>query len=81
MRAGKVDIIQQVSAVLADSLQKTNPEIIRIPLALAALSLQPRNDRPPFNDLRVRRALQMAIDLPEICKSYYKGTLEPYPPL
>jgi len=79
MRTGKVDIIQQVSAGYADSLRKTNPEILQIPLALAALSLQPKNDRPPFNDIRVRRALQMAIDLPGIAKSYYKGTLEPYP--
>jgi peptide/nickel transport system substrate-binding protein len=79
MRSGKIDIVQQVSAAQARSLQKTNPEIIQIPVALATLAIQPRNDRAPFNDLRVRKALQMSIDLPKIAKLHYGDTVEPYP--
>jgi len=34
---------------------------------------RPRNDRPPFNDIRVRKAMQLAIDLNGIAKNYYKA--------
>ena len=33
----------------------------------------------PFNDIRVREAMQMAIDLPTIAKTYYGGTARPCP--
>jgi ABC-type transport system substrate-binding protein len=79
MRSGKVDAIHQVSAVNAEALRKTDPEILQMPITLAALSLQPRNDMAPFNDLRVRKALQMSIDLSAIAKSYYGESVEPYP--
>ena len=80
MRAGKIDIIDHISPMQAQSMQKTNPEILQIthPDSNAA-SIEPRNDRAPFNDIRVRKAMQMAIDLPELSKSYYNGTIEPYP--
>jgi ABC-type transport system substrate-binding protein len=32
-----------------------------------------RNDKAPFNDIRVRKALQLAIDLPAIAKTHYSG--------
>ena len=35
----------------------------------------------PFNDIRVRKAMQMAIDLPTIAKNYYNGTCPPNPSL
>ena len=80
MRAGKIDCMNQISYRGAQALQKTNPEIIQIATPGApAITLQPRNDRPPYNDLRVRKAIQMAIDLPTIAKTYYEGTVDPYP--
>jgi ABC-type transport system substrate-binding protein len=33
----------------------------------------------PFSDIRVRKAIQMAIDLPTIAKTYYQGLVDPYP--
>ena len=61
-------------------MQKTNPEILQLTLQPAAAnSIDPRNDKAPFNDIRVRKAMQMAIDLPTIAKYYYGGTVDPYP--
>ena len=80
MRAGKLDIIHQISYKQAQAIQKSNPEIQMIVTSGdPATTIQMRNDKPPFNDIRVRKAMQMAIDLPTIAKSYYGGTVEPYP--
>ena len=80
MRAGRIDAADQISPLLAQELKRTNPEILQIFLtANTAVTIDPRNDRPPFNDLRVRKALQLAVDLPGIAKNYYKGSVEPYP--
>jgi len=80
MRAGKIDLVTPVSLQDAQSMQKTNPEILQIPIPFpATISLDPRIDKTPFNDIRVRKAMQMAIDLPAIAKDYYHGAVEPYP--
>jgi len=44
-----------------------------------AITVDPRNDVAPFTDIRVRKALQMAIDLPSLAKNYYGGSADPYP--
>jgi peptide/nickel transport system substrate-binding protein len=79
MRAGRIDVADQISPVLAQEMKKTNPEIIQIPIPQTAVTIDPRHDKPPFNDVRIRKAMQMAIDLPGIARNYYKGTVEPYP--
>ena len=80
MLAGRIDAADQISPVLAQELKRTNPEILQIYLtANTAVTIDPRNDRPPFNDIRVRKAMQLAIDLSGIAKNYYKGSVEPYP--
>ena len=80
MRAGRIDIIDGVSPVQAQTMKKTNPEILQIPTPVApAPSVDPRLDVAPFNDIRVRKAMQIAIDLPGIAKTYYQGLVDPYP--
>lgn len=80
MHSGQLDVLDVVKPLQAKSMRETNPEILQIPHPNSdAFTIEPRNDRPPFNDINVRKALQMAIDLPAIAKSYYKGTVEPYP--
>jgi len=80
MRAGKLDIISNVSFLQAQAMQKTNPEILQIRNpTIQVYTIQPRNDKAPFNDIRVRKAMQMAIDLPSIAKNYFQGLVEPYP--
>ena len=64
----------------AQEILKTNPELLQATYpAPNAITLDPRNDLPPFNDIRVRKAMQMAIDLPTICHTYYDDTCRPYP--
>jgi peptide/nickel transport system substrate-binding protein len=80
MRAGKIDIMDRVFSKQSRAMQKSNPEIQRIFLPRTpTVTLLPRNDVKPFNDIRVRTALQMAIDLPAIAKSHYGGFIDPYP--
>jgi ABC-type transport system substrate-binding protein len=45
----------------------------------ACETIEPRNDYKPYTDIKVRKALQMALDLPGIAKGYFLGTAEPYP--
>jgi peptide/nickel transport system substrate-binding protein len=78
--AGKIDIVDQISPVQALAVRTTHPEILQFTHPDAnAESLEPRNDVAPFNDIRVRKAMQLAIDLPGIAKNHYQGTVEPYP--
>jgi peptide/nickel transport system substrate-binding protein len=80
MRSGKIDILDQISYNDAQSMQKTNPEILQMSiLASVATNIDPRNDLKPFNDIRVRQALQMSINLKDIADNYYNGSCLPIP--
>ncbi|MGP8080608.1 MAG: ABC transporter substrate-binding protein [Dehalococcoidales bacterium] len=78
--AGRIDAIDGISLEQAQAIQKSNPEILQIPIPSSSVTtIDPRNDTAPFNDIRVRKAMQMAINLPDIAKNHYGGTVEPYP--
>ncbi len=80
MRQGQIDIIDHISPKQVYALQKSNPEVLMITHPDSnAESIEPRNDVKPFNDIRVRKALQLALDLPAISKSHYDGIVDPYP--
>jgi peptide/nickel transport system substrate-binding protein len=76
---GKVDVVDQISFKSALRIRETHPEILQIPILITTVTIDPRNDVPPFNDIRVRKAMQMAIDIPTIARTYYEGLFEPYP--
>ena len=80
MRSGEIDAIYGISLKCAQEIRRTNPEIIQeTDPTMQAITVQPRNDKAPFNDIRVRKALQMAINLSKLAKEYYHGAVEPYP--
>jgi peptide/nickel transport system substrate-binding protein len=66
LRAGKVDLGHMWGFLVpeeAKSLQQTNPEMVMTPtMILGSAILYFRTDQPPFNDVRVRRAVSLAID-------------------
>ena len=80
MRAGKIDLMDSISVTDAISMKKTNPEIDQIGVQqVGGLSINPRNDLAPYNNINVREALQMAINLPEIATDYFGGGTDPSP--
>jgi peptide/nickel transport system substrate-binding protein len=80
MRTGKIDLMEQMNLQQAQMVQKTNPEIAQVGIPQGnGTTIDPRNDMKPFSDVNVRKALQMAIDLPSIAKNYYGGTTDPSP--
>ena len=80
LRAGKIDVLDEISFKQAQEIRKTNPELLQITSpAHTALTIDPRNDVKPFNDIRVRKAMQMAIDLPNIARTHYGGNCRPFP--
>lgn len=80
LRTAKIDILDGQSVQTAKDVQKTNPKIVQLTnIDAGSLCMIPRNDMKPFNDINVRKAMQLAIDLPTIASSYYQGIADPWP--
>ncbi len=81
LRTGKVDYIgwPAASSTISnlddvDSLRRTRPEIQLWPIKFRNLNAYAMDVRqPPFDDIRVRHAMQMALDRESINNSQYKG--------
>jgi peptide/nickel transport system substrate-binding protein len=80
LRTAKVDMVIEFDWQNAESLKKTNPEIILETGPDVGLELDPRLDKQPLSDINVRKALQMAIDIPSIAKNHYGGYVSSDPP-
>jgi len=77
--AGKIDVMDGISFRQALALKRSNPEILQTIHPNSANTIDPRNDVKPFIDIRVRKAMQMALDLGSIARIYYDNTVAPYP--
>lgn len=60
-------------------LVKSNPDIQSVKVPAGASGVGLRVDHKPFTDIRVREALDMAIDRDAIAKSFYGGTTDSTP--
>ena len=71
---------QHLNLDQVNSLRKTNPELVVVKITGTSKS-DPAFyiGGPPFDDRRVRWAMQKAINVPEIIESYYNGDADPRP--
>lgn len=80
-RTGKIDVIGGLTWEQKDDLRKKNKDLKVKGSKSQAWSLGFRTDLKPFTDIRVRKALQMAIDLKAIAEDYYGGNASTFPSL
>lgn len=75
LRTGKIDKLVGLSWEDAQSINKSNPELKKAEglSASPSMIITYRMDVAPYSDLRVRQALQMAIDRQSIIKNRYHG--------
>ena len=77
LRTGKVDVLEAVRWSAATELKKSAPKLQWArSLANGGMFVAMRVDTKPFDDIRVRRALNMAVNKQEIIKSYWGGNAE-----
>ena len=86
MRTGKIDYLAHnghgpfFTVDPIESLQRTNPELrVNAYYFRGGESAAFNVTQPPFDDIRVRHAIQMAIDLETINTTYYQGWMRPEP--
>jgi len=77
LRTAKLDLLENIRWSAADDLKKTTPQLKWSRwLSMSGQFLAMRVDTKPFDDIRVRRALNMAVNKQEIVKAYYGGNAE-----
>jgi peptide/nickel transport system substrate-binding protein len=77
LRTGKLDILESIRWQNVEQLKKSAPQLQWSRwLNMSGTYLAMRVDTKPFDDIRVRRALNMAVDKREIVSAYYNGNAE-----
>ena len=86
LRSGQIDLLgsfgdSQIRTIdQAEKLQQTNPDIVLWPYSYRSeTSFATNQTKPPMNDIRVRHALQMALDLETINQTYWRGWVDVTP--
>ncbi len=77
LRTGKIDILEPIRWIAVDHLKKTTPELRWSRwLSTGGNFMVMRVDQSPFDDRRVRRAMNLAIDQREIVDLFFGGNAE-----
>lgn len=77
LRTGKLDILESIRWSAVDELKKSAPNLQWSKwLSMSGQFVAMRVDTKPFDDIRVRRALNLAVNKQEIVKEYYGGNAE-----
>lgn len=77
LRSGQIDMLEWVRWSAVDELKKSAPQLQWSRwLATVGTFLSMRVDTKPFDDIRVRRALNYAVNKQEIVESFYGGNAE-----
>ena len=74
-RTGQANFLHLTTPSEVDAVRKTNPDTVvqSFHNTLAPFGVAMAQDRPPFNDVRVRRALAMAIDRQKMVDTVLEG--------
>ena len=77
LRTGQLDILEAIRWIAVDHLKESTPELNwNRWLATSGTFVSLRVDIKPFDDIRVRRALNLAINQQEIVDQFYGGHAE-----
>ncbi len=77
LRTGQLDILESIRWIAVDHLKETTPELKWNKwLATSGTFIALRVDMKPFDDVRVRRALNLAVNQQEIVDRFYGGHAE-----
>ena len=86
LRSGKIDFVgwpgaSQLNSIdQAVSLQETNPELVIHTWSERSNAVTSMNQREgPYTDIRVRHAMQMALDLDAMNDTFYRGYADTIP--
>ncbi len=73
--SGRLDAQLRVPPSIVDMYRKTQPKVVisGCPYYAGFGTIWMRNDKPPYNDVRVRRAMNMAIDRQAIIDTLFLG--------
>ena len=71
---GVAGVAQLRTVEQVESIQRTNPEVELWPVRFRSdYGFAMNTQIEPFDDIRVRKAMNMALDLETIKNSYFKG--------
>ena len=77
LRTGQLDILESIRWIAVDHLKETTPELQwNRWLGTGGTFVSLRVDQKPFDDVRVRRAMNLAINQQEIADVFYGGHAE-----
>jgi peptide/nickel transport system substrate-binding protein len=73
----RADVVAELPSQYGDTVAHTPGLVVRAGAALGVTYLQPRVDKPPFADVRVRRAISLAIDRHTLVAAMLQGRGDP----